>query len=413
MGEVGTPFLAAALRRKGIRAIAYPPSGESELKSGRGNTSCKECLPLILTTGTLLNYVKNRKEKDEILVYFMATGSGPCRFGQYSVYLEELVKRLKLRDVAVMSLTSENTYVDLGTDIQRRAWWAILLSDLMEDLRSALLANARDADTALNLFRQACEGIESCLEAGNFRNLTYFLKATMDKLVEIPAKRPWKQVPGILLSGEIFVRRDPLSRRYLTDRLAEKGFAVICSPVIEWMYYCNFLVENNLSVPPPTLGERVSTRLKQWYMNRTEKQVKAIFSRAGQCHTEPIRTHQLIRNASNHISPHLTGEAILTIGSSLSEVGLNACGVIAIGPFGCMPNRLSEAILRENMKRQVILSKHPADSPLHSILRETEDLPFLAIETDGSPFPQLIQSKLEAFLLQAERLHGEMIKASR
>jgi predicted nucleotide-binding protein (sugar kinase/HSP70/actin superfamily) len=144
-------------------------------------------------------------------------------------------------------------------------------------------------------------------------------------------------------------------------------------------------------------------------MTRTEKQIKTIFARTGQCHTESVQIHQLIRNASDHISPNLTGEAILTIGSSLSEVGLNACGVIAIGPFGCMPNRLSEAILKENMKRPVVLSKHSPTSPLHSILKETEDLPFLAMETDGSPFPQLIQSKLEAFLLQAERLHRDMI----
>jgi hypothetical protein len=36
------------------------------------------------------------------------------------------------------------------------------------------------------------------------------------------------------------------------------------------------------------------------------------------------------------------------------------------------------------------------------------DLPFLAIESDGSPFPQLIHAKLEAFCLQARRLHEQM-----
>jgi hypothetical protein len=31
-----------------------------------------------------------------------------------------------------------------------------------------------------------------------------------------------------------------------------------------------------------------------------------------------------------------------------------------------------------------------------------------AAEADGSPFPQLIEANLEAFVLQAGRLHGKM-----
>lgn len=42
-----------------------------------------------------------------------------------------------------------------------------------------------------------------------------------------------------------------------------------------------------------------------------------------------------------------------------------------------------------------------------------EDLPFLAIESDGSPFPQLISAKLETFCLRAERLHKKMVAAGK
>jgi hypothetical protein len=33
----------------------------------------------------------------------------------------------------------------------------------------------------------------------------------------------------------------------------------------------------------------------------------------------------------------------------------------------------------------------------------------LAIESDGSPFPQVITAKLETFCLRAERLHDSML----
>ncbi|RLC03840.1 MAG: hypothetical protein DRI57_28775, partial [Deltaproteobacteria bacterium] len=84
-------------------------------------------------------------------------------------------------------------------------------------------------------------------------------------------------------------------------------------------------------------------------------------------------------------------------------------GVIAIGPFGCMPNRISEAILNEAMNREAKLATDPENEQLRTTLANIEDLPFLAIESDGSPFPQLINAKLETFCLRAERLHQEML----
>jgi hypothetical protein len=41
-------------------------------------------------------------------------------------------------------------------------------------------------------------------------------------------------------------------------------------------------------------------------------------------------------------------------------------------------------------------------------LDQIEELPFLAIETDGNPFPQIINAKLEVFMMQAMRLHESM-----
>jgi len=156
MGRIATEFIEAVFQGKGFNAKACPPAGESELKTGRANTSCKECLPLILTTGTLLNQVRSRKTDRDLLVYFMAGGSGPCRFGQYSVFMQDLIRREELRNVTLLSLTSENAYAGLDGDFQRRGWWAIVASDVLEDIRSMLLANAVDAASAMRISRTPC-----------------------------------------------------------------------------------------------------------------------------------------------------------------------------------------------------------------------------------------------------------------
>jgi predicted CoA-substrate-specific enzyme activase len=410
MGEISTQFIAAAFRRMGINAKASHPADETELKLGRGNVSGKECLPLVLTTGILLNYIQKEKRKNEVLAYFMATGSGPCRFGQYSVFLQDLIKRMQLPDVALLSLTSENSYMNLGYNLQRQGWRALVTADVMEDIRSMLLANARDTDEAMAIFQKELKQILLTLEKENFSKLKKQLKIFSKKISQIHLKQHPEEVPTILLTGEIFVRRDSISRQYLIEHLAKKGFATLCSPISEWLYYSNYLVFKGLAIPKPTKMEKKRVRLKQWYMSCSEKNIKKILKRSKLTPADPVDIKTLIKNATPHLSPDLTGEAILTVGSSLYEVGINTCGVIAIGPFGCMPNRLSEAILTRIMNQEQKLAIHNKNPALREILKEINELPFLAIESDGLPFPQLIQAKLEAFCLQANRLHKKMIQ---
>ena len=156
--------------------------------------------------------------------------------------------------------------------------------------------------------------------------------------------------------------------------------------------------------------ERLTFKLKKHYMARHQKRIQSILAGTGLVDSVPMNISSIVNNASPYVSPNLTGEAILTVGSSLTEIVSHTCGVIAIGPFGCMPNRLAEAILNEAMNRNGKLATDPNNHRLRSTLTHVDDLPFLAIESDGSPFPQVINAKLEAFCLRAERLHNSMFE---
>jgi predicted CoA-substrate-specific enzyme activase len=411
VGLFATVALGAVFKAKGYNTFVHPPSDDAILKLGRANTSCKECLPLLLTTGSLLNYIQSYKKDGEIIVYFMPTGSGPCRFGQYYVFMEDLLKRLNIPDVALLSLSSENSYAGLGNDFQIKAWWAVIVSDVMEDIRSMILANAVDVNEAMSLLEKEWAMIIKSLETENFAGLENQLLKTSWNLSEIPMKRPQEEVPVIFLSGEMFVRRDGLSRRYLTELLAKRGFATVCAPIAEWMIYSDYLVDKKLVYMSMTLLEKLGFMIKKRVMAKHEKRLKALLRKSGLVHAAVVDMNTIIDTARPYVSPNLTGEVVLTVGSAIAEVANHACGVIAIGPFGCMPNRMSEAILNETMNRTDKLMTAPKDKHLKSILEEVEELPFLAVESDGSPFPQLIHAKLEAFCLRAERLHHKMMQS--
>ncbi|EKD37167.1 MAG: (R)-2-hydroxyglutaryl-CoA dehydratase activator-related protein, partial [uncultured bacterium] len=109
-----------------------------------------------------------------------------------------------------------------------------------------------------------------------------------------------------------------------------------------------------------------------------------------------MRVGPVVGLGARFLSPEVQGEAILTIGSAFHDILNPACGIISIGPFGCMPSRVAEAILQQRFTAGEIkrMNGH-AGSP---ILKNGErKFPFLAIETDGAPFPQIIEARLEAF----------------
>ncbi|HLZ20093.1 MAG TPA: activase, partial [Smithellaceae bacterium] len=409
MGETAAQMLAAVFASQGFRTFVHPEADDRILKIGRAHTSCKECLPLILTTGTLIHYVQNIRKPGELVAYFMPTGAGPCRFGQYAVFMEDLIKRLKIPDVAILSITSENSYAGLDGFFRLRTWWAAVISDTLEDIRSLLLVTAEDPDQAMQVFDEESRRLVETLRQTDFKILLAELTSSLERMRAIPGvDRPRPDLPVIALVGEIFVRRDNLSRQRLTEKLAQRGFAVLCAPVGEWILYTNYLVKKNIIRHHMSALDRIKFLLVEKYVALYTRKIQTVMNASGLVLAHPVDIDDIIRHAAPFMSPHLTGEAILTIGSALREIATTVCGVISIGPFGCMPSRLAESVLSETMHRDTKTALNPHNTSLSGMLADIDELPFLAIESDGSPFPQIIDAKLEAFCLHAMRLHERM-----
>lgn len=401
MGHMGSRILAAAFRYIGIQAEALDAPKEEELQIGRANSSCKECLPLSLTIGSLLNYLNTHWE-DKIYVYFMPEAPDPCRFGQYHVYTENLLKKLGIDNVALLTLSSGNSYGGLGIKFQLRAWQGVIINDILEEIYSALLALAVDKDKAMSKFNQLVDEIIYSLAQKSWGEVKKVLNKAAQELAQIPLKGSVHNAKKVVLVGEIYVRREAFARQYIVEKLAAKGIITKVASVTEWIYYCDYLVKNNLS-EDASFKDKLNVILESMVRTKIEDEIKRIFAKSGLYEYHVVDINKIIDNAKELISPHLSGEAILTIGTAITEIIDHVDGVIAIGPFGCMPSRIAEAILSEK------ISAHKGKVSLHEITKEVlknyPNLPFLNIESDGNPFPQAIEVKLEAFILQVERVN--------
>ncbi len=128
--------LVAAFEACGAEAEALPDSDEETLELGRRLTSGKECYPLILTTGDLAKLVQRPDFNPERSAFFMPSGDGPCRFGQYHRFHRMVLDELGFPQVPVYAPDqSETMYQELGMvggDYTRIAWNGVVAIDLLE-----------------------------------------------------------------------------------------------------------------------------------------------------------------------------------------------------------------------------------------------------------------------------------------
>ena len=92
MADAGVRALASAFRAMGIRAEAMPPSDDETLALGGRYSSGEECLPLKITLGDTLKVLVGGRCRADKMALFLPSAEGPCRFGQYGLYIRRVLQ---------------------------------------------------------------------------------------------------------------------------------------------------------------------------------------------------------------------------------------------------------------------------------------------------------------------------------
>ncbi len=89
-------------------------------------------------------------------------------------------------------------------------------------------------------------------------------------------------------------------------------------------------------------------QLERWY----EGDYRKLFGKTGLLVAGPNNAESLFEKASVHVSPEIYGEILPTVGRGLEAETDGYDGIINIGPFNCLPFRISESILKPLCIRQ-------------------------------------------------------------
>jgi len=409
MGRYGPPSVAAILRGSGINAVALPDANMEILTEGRKNSLCKECLPYLVTTGSFLSHLNKKRAPEKVSLLFIPTGGGPCRLGQYCKSLENTIYRKKMENVAVLTVTDENGYGGLGLKVLFKAWQAMVAADVFDDMRSMLSICAVDKSYAHKELDRCWTELLAHFEGNLSMRFTTLLRVISKRLKKIPLKKTPETVPVISLIGEYYVRKELFSRMNIIDFLEERGFMVRVAPSIEYPLYSNYNCSRGLQEGTFTQGQKIKMKIQAQIQEFWEWRIKTILATSGLYHAEMVEVEKTIQGIDHLINHNFRGEAILTVGSGMREILTDACGIISIGPFGCMPSRMAESMLKKELTLAGKKRMKGEEGNVTSF-KMFDNFPFLSIETDGKPFPQITIANLEAFVLQAQRLHTVMLQ---
>ncbi|MCA9523740.1 MAG: CoA activase [Myxococcales bacterium] len=349
--------LAAALRGEGMPTIALPVPDKDALRLGRSYTSGKECVPMTVTLGSLLQHVE-RSPIDARFAFFMPACSGPCRFGMYNLLDKVILERLGwLERVSVLTQPESNFFLGVSQGCALRVWSAFVAGDLL----LSMLHDARPLESAAGaadaLYRECSAELEAILEDAPAPSFAEALaRVTLgdvfgfcDLLVRAARRfaairTPGRSRPTVAIVGEVYARCDPFTNDFLIERLEQRGLRVKLARFGEFIEYSDWsnldkIADGRHEGPASWIGEQLTARIKRLVADTLYRAVRKPLG-------WPLRLQiaDIVEAAEPYLSHHVHGEAVLALGASILEHQHGEIdGVISIGPHECMPSKIAEA----------------------------------------------------------------------
>ncbi|HUJ16984.1 MAG TPA: anhydro-N-acetylmuramic acid kinase [Nitrospirota bacterium] len=358
--EVHSQAMAMAFRWMGLHAGKIAPLDRDQLERGLQYTSGRECLPLPLCIGQLLK-INEERARGEIAGFYMLEGGAPCVLDAYLDFLRRFIVEQRLPDLFLFVPTAENgrSAIDRIT-LAKNTALTLLAADLLVEIEHVL--RVVGAPGSVDQLRQEWQRLVDA--ADSEARFQAELPGFVELIAALPRTRERRTCPRVIVMGDFFTRFSPFFMDGVRDLYSERG--IILKPVdmtdllLYHTYYGVTEAAREWGMKPGGLAlakacSRIFQRdgkqyLQHWLAYQAERRVEGeyrrLFEKTGLLVAGPNDAASLFEKASDHVSPGIYGEIVPTVGRGLEAEALGYDGIIIIGPFNCLPFRISEAILK-------------------------------------------------------------------
>ncbi len=338
--------LAAAFRACGVNAKVLPESDEESLKLGRRYTSGKECYPAVLTTGDMLKMLKQPDFDPAKAAFFMPSGAGPCRFGQYNRLHRKILDELGYENVPIYSPTQDvKFYQELGLigggDFTRLSWQAIVCVDILDKLLREIRPYEINPGETEKVYQEALAKLCKAIEKREA--LLPVMQEIREEFARIPTEGEGEK-PIVGIVGEIYVRANRFANENIVKVLEEMGAEVWLPTIAEWIYYINY-TSKRWAKRLKKLRELTRLIIENHVQIKDEHKFVSVVKDLLDSAEEPT-VDEIIGLARRYVSEEFEGEAILSVGKSLDYLRHGVDGIVNVIPFTCMPGTVVTMLLK-------------------------------------------------------------------
>ena len=358
--------VAAAMRGRGMDAVAVESSNEDSLRRAGDGCSGKECLPYQLLWGSLARFVEQdgRADGQQALLLSVGNGFRSCRAAVFplteTIGLERLgvADRITIGDLSMLTDDLSLTPV---------VWAAIVANDLLLSMRFYHQADEATRGSADALYEHFAGRLESELErredgsrtdggvirraggiAADVYNVVGRVQHVVSEAAVAYAALPRRagvedSLRDVFLCGDIYLRIDEWGNDDLQRRLADLGLRPIIEP---YAGFFELIALRDVQEMPLTDGKGMKRRVTLKFMG-------VIVSRllgAARQHQPWLFWNDIhaVEEASREaFDGYPFGESITSIGGALHTWRSRPVdGVVLVLPRGCGPALISEAQLR-------------------------------------------------------------------
>jgi len=413
----GDPFvshmMAGYYAASGWQVAELPNTSAEILRAARKVCSGRECLPFLSMIGKVVSYLEKRLP-GEVTVFHLLELEAPCQLGAWYDAAPIMFEQLGEENALVVWPTPGNNHLDLPARFSAMKVAALVVSDILAEIRSSLVCLAIDPVAA----RTSLSNLEQDLITASSIGLLAVERALRNgvrKLAEVPLRKPIGETPRVLLFGgisRVFVGA-PVTRFF-----EERGILI---KTTEWSEFVCILAAQDivplgfsegylepdsqcslaaLLVDLLRPSERnaaaraMKARIGIAFVEALDQRWRQIAGESGLLFSPYVKFGQVETEGHQRISVNGLTEAPYTIGRYAAMLGFGAFdGFVNIGVFNCAPANTASAVIQS--------------------LSIQSNTPYAVIEADGDSLTDNQLRQIETVAAQCRRRRETICQAGK
>jgi predicted nucleotide-binding protein (sugar kinase/HSP70/actin superfamily) len=383
--------VTAAMRHFGVPAKVLPPPTQDSMALGLSLCRGRECLPCFLCVGDLLTKCREPGFDPSGAIFFMPTGTGPCRFGQYNVLQKTILAQQGFPGAEIVSPSTADSYTLFGADpvgLRKLAWQAIVSVDLLTKVLHEHRPYETVEGTAEAAYHESLQDLVQAVENGGGGAVVDALWGAAGRFGALDIDRTDER-PLVAVVGELYLMLNPQSNLGIVRAVERAGAEVVLGTFSDWLYYVDWR-RKSLSLRfgeyRDFLGGLISDTYQRWTERRFSRPLRTVLR-----HPPEASVARAAKRLETCYEPVLGTEAVLTMARTLDLARHGLAGVVNVLPFSCMPGTVVSCMaprLREEMN----------------------GVPWLDAAFDGQEETNL-HTRLEAFIHQVFQYNRRVLQA--